>query len=502
VRRVSDFNPIAVSTKCARACRSHGRLKLSQLKVFSENELTQIHQAALDVLWNTGMNIDSEEALALLKDGGAIVDSGKKVARIPEDLVKEALKTAPRPSEVVLYDRNQRPSMKLGTGFTYAVSGFDATYVFDSKLGERRPATKGDVANFSRLADALPNIHGVATQAIPQDVPQASAELHAAEVMFGNTEKHLVFCPTSPPMTRAVFDMARTVTGDERLERAPVLSCEFSPTNPLMWERNAVEALIETARNKVPIILLPQPITGVTSPITIAGTMVIHNAQDLSGLVISQLAKRGSPFIYACAPTTFDMREATPVIGSPETVLMRIASVQLADFYKLPSHSISPDTDAHCHDEQNAWERIMTTQAAIMSGADMIINPGMFATGLTVSYEQLVIDDEIVGYIYRMAKGIEVNPETIATDLIKRVGPTASFLKEAHTLRNLKLEHWMPSVSCRSTYARWSQRGRKDVVAVAREKAEKILREHQPKRLSNETLRRLGQITKKFDEIV
>jgi trimethylamine--corrinoid protein Co-methyltransferase len=97
-------------------------------------------------------------------------------------------------------------------------------------------------------------------------------------------------------------------------------------------------------------------------------------------------------------------------------------------------------------------------------------------------------------------KGVEVNPETIAADLIKRVGPTASFLKEAHTLRNLRLEHWMPSISCRSTHARWSQRGKNDVVTVAREKAEKILREHQPKRLSEETLRRLNQITKKFEE--
>jgi len=490
---------LEVPTRCAIAYRGNRNLKLSQLKVFSEDELSEIHQATLDVLWNTGMNIDSQEALALLKAGGATVDSGKKVAKIPEHLIKEALKSAPRPSEVILYDRNQKPSMRLGAGVTYALSGFDATYVFDSRLGERRPATKDDVANFSKLADALPNIHGVATQAIPQDVPQRSAELHAAEVMFSNTEKHLVFCPTSPAMARAIFEMAKAVTGNEQLERAPVLGCEFSPTNPLMWERNAVEALVETARNGVPILLLPQPITGVTSPITIAGTMVIHNAQNLSGLVISQLAKRGSPFIYACAATTFDMREATPIIGSPESVLMRIASVQLADFYKLPSHSTSPDTDAHCHDEQNAWERMMTTQAAMMSGADMIINPGMFATGLTVSYEQLVIDDELVGYVYRMATGIQVNPDTIATELIERVGPTASFLKEAHTLRNLKVEHWMPSISCRTAYARWTQRGRKDVVMVARDKAEKILREHQPKTLSEETLRRLSQITKKFD---
>ena len=482
-------------------CGSRGNLKLSRLRVLSENELSQIHQATLDVLWNTGMKIDSQEALALLKRGGATVDSEKRVAKISEDMVKDALRSAPRPSEVVLYDRNRKPSMKLGTGFAYALSGFDATYVFDSKMGERRPATKSDVANFSKLADALPNIHGVATQAIPQDVPQRSAELHAAEVMFTNTVKHLVFCPTSPAIAKAIFDMAKIATGEAVLERSPVLSCEFSPTNPLMWERNAVEALIETAKNGVPILLLPQPITGVTSPITIAGTMVIHNAQNLSGLVISQLAKRSSPLIYACTGTTFDMREATPIIGSPESVLMRIASVQLADFYKLPSHSTSPDTDAHCHDEQNAWERITTTQAAVMSGADMIINLGMFATGLTVSYEQLVIDDEILGYIYRMARGIEVNPETVATSLIERVGPTASFLREAHTLRNLKLEHWMPSISSRSTHARWSRRGRKDTVTVAREKAEKILREHQPERLDEETIRRLTQITKKSDDM-
>lgn len=495
-----DFNAMRVSTVGGNANGSRHILKLRPLKVLSEDELSQIHQATLDVLWNTGMNIDSQEALALLKDGGATVDPEKKTVKMPEHLIKEALRTAPRPSEITLCDRNQKPSMKLGVGQTYALSGFDATYVFDSSLGERRPATKNDIADFSRLADALPNIHGVATQAIPQDVPQRSAELHAAEVMFSNTEKHLVLCPTSPAMANAIFDMARAVTGDERLDHAPVLGCEFSPTNPLMWERNAVEGLIETARNGVPILLLPQPITGVTSPITLAGTMVIHNAQDLSGLVISQLARRGSPFVYACAATTFDMREATPIIGSPESVLMRIASVQLADFYKLPSHSTSPDTDAHCHDEQNAWERVMTTQAAVLSGVDMIINPGMFATGLTVSYEQLVIDDEILGYVNRMARGIEVNPETVATELIKRVGPTASFLREAHTLRNLKLEHWMSSISSRSTHARWIQRGRRDVVTVAREKAERLLKEHRPNMLSEETTRKLSQITKKFDE--
>ena len=134
-----------------------------------------------------------------------------------------------------------------------------------------------------------------------------------------------------------------------------------------------------------------------------------------------------------------------------------------------------------------------------MSGADIIINPGMFATGLTVSCEQLAIDDELVGYVHRMARGVEVNADTIATELIERVGPTASFLREAHTLRNLKLEHWMPSISCRTAHARWTQRGRKDVVMVARDKAEKILREHQPKTLSEETLRRLDQIREKFD---
>jgi trimethylamine--corrinoid protein Co-methyltransferase len=196
-------------------------LKLSQLKVFSEDELSEIHQATLDVLWNTGMNIDSREALTLLKDGGATVDFEKKVAKIPAHLIKEALEHAPRPSEVILCDRNQKPAMKLGAGVTYALSGFDATYVFDSRLGERRPATKDDVANFSKLADALPNISGVATQAIPQDVPQRSAELHAAEVMFGNTEKHLVFCPTSPAMARAIFEMARVVSGNEQLQQTP-----------------------------------------------------------------------------------------------------------------------------------------------------------------------------------------------------------------------------------------------------------------------------------------
>ncbi|GAH28474.1 unnamed protein product, partial [marine sediment metagenome] len=199
-------------------------------------------------------------------------------------------------------------------------------------------------------------------------------------------------------------------------------------------------------------------------PGNLAGVLTVHNAEVLSGIVISQLVRKGTPVVYGSAWTTFDMRQANVVIGAPETALMRIAGAQLARFYHIPSHTIGPDSDSHCLDEQNAWEKFLTLHSAFTSGVNLVVNAGMFATGLTVSFEQLVLDNEMAGIVYRLVEGIEISPQTIALGVIKRVGPKGNFLEEPHTLKYLRSsEHWEPKLSSRCVYEKWIEDGGKDV---------------------------------------
>ena len=475
------------------------RVRLNRYRILSEDDLSKIHEASLRLLSETGMVIHSKKVIGLLQEAGAKVDFETRRVRIPKDLIEITLSHLP--SEIILYDRNKNPALTLGNNESHLASGHNAIYVLDSKTLTRRAATKKDVAGFARLADALENVHVVGVQAMPQDVAPKASLLHAVEAVFNNTEKHLYFSPESSEVTRAIIGMAQAVVGDGALSETPILTCQLSSTSPLSWEGGAADAVVEVARAGVPLVFLPQPYAGVTAPITLAGVLTVHNAEVLSGIVISQLVRKGTPVVYGSAWTTFDMRQANVVIGGPETALLRIAGAELARFYHIPSHTIGPDSDSHCLDEQNAWEKFLTLHSAFTSGVNLVVNAGMFATGLTVSFEQLVLDNEMAGIVYRFIEGVDVSPETIALEMIERVGPKGNFLEEPHTLKYLRSsEHWQPKLSNRSVYEKWMENDGKDVVEKACGISKRILTHHQPKNLSGKVHSRLIQIIKDFEE--
>jgi trimethylamine--corrinoid protein Co-methyltransferase len=466
-------------------------------KILSSDEVREIDKGTSEILWNVGVSIASERACQLLESAGARVDHKAGVARIPEDLVRESVSSA-RERVVELFDRDGASSIRLEGKRTYNISGFDATYTLDSETGERRPSTKHDVGEFARLADALPNMHVVGTQAIPQDVPARSAELHAVEAILSNTSKHCHFSLSDAEIARAVFEMARHACGRRDLSSKPPITSMASPTSPLRWEKNAIETLIETVTAGVPLHIISQPIAGITAPITLAGVLLLQNVETLAGLVVAQLLKPGTPVIYGFVPTVLDMREANASIASPEGAIMRIASAQVAKHYGLPCLSAGPDTDAHVHDEQTAWEKAITGLSIYIGGADLMLNPGMFSSGLIVSYEQLVIDNEILGYVDRVVRGMRVASDTLVLDLVRKVGHGGQFLKEAHTLKEFKNEYWIPDISSRAAFGRWTHKGGQDIVKSARQRARKLLSEHHPAELSPATKEALRKIIKDF----
>jgi len=466
--------------------------------VLSVDEIREIDRATVHVLSEVGVSMASEKACQLLAAAGAQVDHKSGIAKIPEDLVRRSVSSCvQRPLD--LCDRSGESFMRLEARRTYNISGFDATYTLDSETGQRRPSTKRDVGDFARLADALPNIHVVGTEAIPQDVPAKSAEIHAVEVILSNTSKHCHFSLSDAEIARTVFRMAKIASGRSDLSAKPPITSMASPTSPLRWEKNAIETLMETASVGVPLHIISQPIAGITAPITLAGVLLLQNVETLAGLVVAQLVRYGTHVIYGYVPTVLDMREANAAIASPEGAVMRIASAQVAKYYGLPSLSAGPDTDAHVHDEQTAWEKAITGFAIYLGGADLMLNPGMFSSGLIVSYEQLVIDNEILGYLERVVRGMRADQETLAVDLVRKVGHGGQFLKEPHTLKQFKSEHWIPDISCRAAFGRWMHKGGRDIVQSAREKARTILREHHPQELPASTREELARTVKDFE---
>ena len=477
-------------------------MELNKLRVLTDYELSNIHQASLEVLSKTGMIIYSKKVLQLLDKFGAEVDFQKQLVKIPGTLVKEALASVPK--QIILYNtRSMKPALVLGTSKVYAMAGGDATFFLDPETGNRRRITKADVVQFSRVADALDNISIICPAGVPQDVPPNSAVLHGAEAVFSNTEKPLFLPHDRLNVTKAVFKIASVVGGEEDLSKHPIMVCMFSPSSPLSWVRTAIDPLVETVKYGVPCCILPQPLCGVTAPLTLAGQLTLHNAEALSGILVSQLVKKGTPVIYGQAWSTFDMKGSRVLMASPEAALLKVAGAQLAKFYQIPSMSTSFDTDALCLDIQNGWEKMINAFATLAAGNDLMPDLGLLDADLTVSNEQLIIDTEILEILLRINKGIDVCPETVAVDTIQKVGARRNYLLEEHTLRHLRSEeHWQPVISTRYTYETWGRRGAKDLTEKAREKAKYILETHVPKPLDENKRKKIKSIIDEFESSI
>ncbi len=473
-------------------------MRLSRAEVLSSNEIEKIDSASKEILEETGVKVLSEKVLDIYKKGGAKVDYENKIVKIPEKIVDRYIKSAP--SEYKLYGRDGDNFLNFGKNLGYSASGHNAIYILDTKTMERRPSTKEEVGNFAKISDALSNIHVVGVQAMPQDVFSKSSILHAVDIVLNNTSKHIFFSPENVNEAKVLIKMLKIISGEEDLAKSPVATCQLSPISPLTWSEGTAEAVVEIAKSGIPLCILPQPYCGVTSPITLAGTLTSNNVEEISALVLAQIVNEGSPFVYGEAWTTFEMNKGTVLIGTPERNLLSVAGAQIARYYNLPSHCIAFDTDANIYDEQNGFEKIFTVIATLQSGINLIVNAGMFSTGMTVSYEQLVVDHEIATFVYRYLEGITVNRDTIAKEVIENVGQHKDYMMQPHTLKYIHSgEHASYKVSNRDVYDNWKSSGKPSIIDNARKVAEEIIKEYEPKPLSKDKKDKLKDIIASYE---
>jgi trimethylamine--corrinoid protein Co-methyltransferase len=368
--------------------------------------------------------------------------------------------------------------------------------VLDLESGKARSATLKDAEALVRLVDALPNIHTQVMIANPNDVPEGLRDVYAVAALLRNTGKNFDASPYSDEGFSYMIEMLKAVHGEEELRKRPIMTASFSPTSPLQFSVEVTKIAARAAKHNLPIAVLPCPVAGATSPVTLAGTLVQQNAEMLAGITLVQLLNPGNPVQYSPRCIPLDMRTGQACYGI-EATMMNVGCVQLAKYYSLPCDVYGLDTDSKILDEQAGIERAMAGLLPALAGADSLSGAGCLESGITTSYEQLVIDDEIFAMIFRAAKGISVNEETLAVDVIAKVlRESSNFLEQKHTLNHFRTEHLIPALASREARARWEKAGSKSLAETAREKVKKMLAEHQPLPLDKDVDKEIERILK------
>jgi len=469
-------------------------LKGRTVEVLSRDEIRQVHEAVFQILEDPGVKIEHEEGLDIFKQGGADVDRQKQVAHIPASLVEYALNHAPR--FMTVCGRNPKYDLKSYKGVHYS-SGHGATMVMDIDSGERRPATKKDLETNVRIHDALENTHFIFPEIYPQDVSEKALDRHISQALLSNTEKPVIATAYSGKSAKDLLQMGIAIAGsEEALRRRPMFTVSLGIISPFCFEPDRVDVLIEMCRFGHPFQIYTIPSSGTTSPVTLAGTLAVSVAELLSGLVLTQLVKPGVPVRLMGYAGTFDMRFGAFTFASPEKTLMAAALAQMLRFYGVPMGVHGSTTRANALDVQVGYETGILNLFAALSGSDVVIECTSASLEDTVTSfpEQAVIGNEICGFVNRILQGIEVNPDTLAVDVIKEVGAGGEYLTHTHTMDYFKAETWDANLGNRMPQEKWIESGAMDIREKAKEQLKKILASHQPKPLEPEVQRKLQQI--------
>ena len=307
------------------------------LNVFTDDEFADIHLGTLEVLEQTGVFTDDAESLDIFEVGGAAVDRDTGIVRIPSHIVEAALSSAPE--RVFAAGRDPKDDIMLDAGRVGFTTFGEGLKVVDLQTGERREPTKQDVADTARLADFLSELDTYEVAVGAHDVPPATATIHNYEAAICNTTKHVCAGPLSRWETEAILDIAAaTAGGREALRRRPIVMIGVCPVSPLKLPKECSEAIVAAAKAGVPCLVLSMAMSGGSAPVTLAGTLVTHNAEVLAGITLAQLTRKGTPVIYGSSTTAMDLRLASASVGSPECGVISAAVAFLARQYRLPSY--------------------------------------------------------------------------------------------------------------------------------------------------------------------
>lgn len=447
-----------------------------RMQVLSDEGVRALHQASLDILETTGVEMQDPQGRDLLLEAGAWESDGR--VKIPERIVEKALTSAP--SRIPMCDRLGRLAMPLELENVFFGSGSDTTFTLDVESGERRRAAAQDAENMARVVDALDNLDFVMSMASPADVPADDLYLHGFMGMLRGSIKPVVYTAKDRKDMEDIYRIAVALVGDEgTLREKPFLLQYAEPISPLLIPQESLQKVIFCAEKGIPSCYVPSTNTGGGGPITLAGAVALGNAESLLGLIVSQLVRPGAPFLYGMNTAAMDMKTTIISYGAPEWSLGMAAWTDLARYYNLPSWGYAGATDSKAVDAQAGIEMTLSILTAYLTRCTLNHDVGYIEYGSTSSAEMLVIADEVIDMVHYMLKGLDINADTLALEAIRSVRPGGGFLAENHTLDHWKEAQWAPSIIDRSRYDAWLEEGSKDMYTRANEVARDLLHEHE-----------------------
>lgn len=448
------------------------------LSFLSREDKEKIDRAAFKILNDIGMKIFHDEALDLLKNAGCTVEEDRMV-KIPGELVHQAIESAP--NNIPIFDRRGMHVMDVGGHRSYFGTGSDLIYSLDSQTMQRHRCVLEDVARAAKVSDALPNIDFIMSFAHPSKFSAERANLLSFQGMATNSTKPIVCTAASRGELSEMWKIGRTLrNGKNELRSKPYAIYYGEPVSPLKFPVESLDKLLFCAEKFMPVIYSPAPIAGSTAPMTIAGQVAQGLSESLCGLVIHQQKAKGAPFIMGAGPAVLDMITGQCCYNAPEYLLAYLAVVEMIHYYALPNWGYAGTSDSQIPDEQAVFEAGLLTFLSAMAGSNLNHDVGYLDFGRTGSLEMIVMLNEIIDQVRRLCRGIPVNDDMLAVDIIKEVGASGNFLIHPHTLKHVRSTQWRPELISHMGYDQWHSKGCTSLLERAQKKLQQILEEHQP----------------------
>ena len=465
-----------------------------RISFLSQDEVNAIHNASLEILENTGMKVMSQEALQILKKAGAKVDHEANHATIPRALVEEALSRVPK--TITYAARNPDNDFVLDKQTPHFTTTGMPAFILDGETGERRNSTTEDLACYTRIVDYLKNVHSAWPSMVTTDMPGPMQCLMEFITVVRNTAKHVEHEALNARDARYQIEIATAIVGSkEQLKERPIISAVQCVFSPLTYEKGMMEGAMEYARAGVPVVVMPMPLAGTTGPVTEAGTMALNNAEFLGDLAILEFVNPGAPVVYSPGVGAVNFKTGYHR-WAPESSLMHLGLNQLVHHYDLPSEIGVMGGGSKLLDAQAGYQKAISLITALLMAPDIAL--GLGGLGGCICPETLTIDNEIIDYALRYIEGLEVNDDTLALDVIDKVGPGGHFLGEKHTLQHFR-EGWMPEITDMETFEIWEKKGSKSIAQVAKEKTKEILATHKVEPVPEDVEREISRILKRAE---
>ena len=471
------------------------------LGAFSRDELDSIHYATLQIFQDTGIKVMNEEALEIFHGGGCDVERFEDygIVKIPSYVVEECAFWAPH---IIVYDAHDPDKDYVAEPNRVGFTTFGGCInIIDPHTREIRRATKKDCGHIARVCDYLDEIC-VATRSVNStDVPAGALSVHNLDALLRNTGKHIFLGVDSPRSLEVMIELASAaVGGRDNFIKRPNFTPSICPLSPLILPENACSVIIHCARSGLGVLTLPMALSGGTSSATLAGTLVTHNTEVLSGIILAQLTKKGVPCTYGSTSTILDLRFGTSAIGSPEYGMINASIAKLAQYYRLPSYVGGGASDSKMPDIQSGYEFTLSATLSALAGGNIVFGSGVLEQGLTIDFAKLVMDAEMIRMIQVAIRGIEISDDKLAMDVIHEVGPGGAYITHEHSLRSMRSQ---------SQSKLFDRRSRDDWLEVtngasmherAYEASIDIIQNHQPYPLHQGASETMDEIVKEFEK--